>query len=601
MSEQEQTYVDKARLTTSIWRYGRPQGRKLADGVRFLPDGRVVGGLSNHKKWLLENNRLIIKNGDGNTVAQLANTEQDRFEGRVKGNLRYYKRVTTEIDSAILTENIWLYGRPRRQGALKTGIIFNVDGSITNGLWNQKSWRIFGKTLQILDGSDDVAATLTKTSDSRFEGRASGRPRIFKIANVSYRNHINNVISTLENDIQVRQHQIRSLNHQMTKLTNGKIKIVFLINKYGSTTATTRLIRYLQSDERFDARVYIVDLTRADARGVRQKIAAELESQKISYQNISNTEASLEMSDFLPHYILRQDPWDADWDGRFGTKSISYAYLLMVYYTVIDDFIAGDYLLDYANNAYFQESSYIFNSLTENNRAYLTRIGQEKLIEKYHAIGNLKAIEIYETKGYWPEKLQDYGKKILIVAHHAITSSWLNFGLLADMAQTYYDLAKNHPNFSFVFNPHPLMRERAARLLSDFEKRWAELPNTAIVDDIGMYALIKASDLVIAEGVSVLYEAQILRKPIIWLEKANHMPLSEDGEALMSGVHRLKDYSFEAIDKQLTTIIENGDELAPQQSRNVAPWLSEPHPEEKIADCLYEGIFGENTAPSSEK
>ncbi|GFH40302.1 hypothetical protein [Pseudolactococcus insecticola] len=589
--------MDKKMLLTHIWIYGRPHGKVYNKNVIFLPDGSIKNAQEHHVKWEIKGGKLIIQNDEGKVISTMFPTDDGRFEGEVNGLLRFYKRSDSRINQEILSKNLWTLGIPRVH-SLAYGLYFSADGTIINDLSHFAYYRINSDRLTIYNQKWGIEHQLDYLSDERLEGvhGKHKRRRFIKIDNPAAAIASHDKIQALDTQVAETLALLKSSNEETTRENHLKIKVAILLFKYGTASHFIRLVRLLEQDQRFEVRIFIQPNRASNGEYLNNELLEELDAANLAYTAGTLSEVEKQLKHFLPHYVFRQDPWESNWATEFQTGSLQWTNLANIYYTVIDHFIAGALLINYAVQPYFQESKYIFGTIFDETRDYLLSIGQGKLLDKYQDTGNLKAIAISKTVAFWPEQFVKYKKNILFVSHFSLGKDFLKFGLFDEVAEHYRALAKKYPEYSFVWNPHPEFKARHGQLFSDFEDRISELDNLMIVSDRGMHALIAAADVVIADGVSVLYEAQILQKPIIWLERADHKPLSKEGEALMSGVHRLKDYSFEAIDKQLTTIIENGDELAPQQSRNVAPWLSEPHPEEKIADCLYEGIFDGNTS-----
>ncbi|MDR0899876.1 MAG: hypothetical protein LBM27_05930, partial [Lactobacillaceae bacterium] len=71
----------------------------------------------------------------------------------------------------------------------------------------------------------------------------------------------------------------------------------------------------------------------------------------------------------------------------------------------------------------------------------------------------------------------------------------------------------------------------------DFLDKWNSLPNTNTIVNENSYPAMAAADLVLTDGVSSLYEAQIFKKPIVYYERAGHTKFTQLGEKWMRGVH----------------------------------------------------------------
>lgn len=111
------------------------------------------------------------------------------------------------------------------------------------------------------------------------------------------------------------------------------------------------------------------------------------------------------------------------------------------------------------------------------------------------------------------------------------------------------NFAKNNQDIDLVFSPHPalvtIMRnmgdEKIKKEFDDFIAEWNELKNTSYSIFSTYSSMFRAADLLIVDGISWLLEFQLEHKPIIFLERDEHLPFNESGIHISKGVNAIKD------------------------------------------------------------
>lgn len=142
-------------------------------------------------------------------------------------------------------------------------------------------------------------------------------------------------------------------------------------------------------------------------------------------------------------------------------------------------------------------------------------------------------------------------------------------------------LAKEHTDIDFLFSPHPgfigtferLDREnkKLAQDLKKFFKDWRELSNTEIIEHGGGLAEMKASSMMIIDGTSMLADYQVLDKPILFLEREDHVPFNKFGQMMADGANTLHNFSYADIEEGVLRVKEGKtDRQAKQRGRNKA-------------------------------
>ena len=99
----------------------------------------------------------------------------------------------------------------------------------------------------------------------------------------------------------------------------------------------------------------------------------------------------------------------------------------------------------------------------------------------------------------------------------------------------------------FVWSPHPSLIpfvESGQALLSppeleEWRVRWDLLPNTSTLLEPTYARQLAACDVVVTDGLSMLIEGQVLEKPVVFIERSDHLPFNEAGNLTVQGVHRV--------------------------------------------------------------
>ena len=371
------------------------------------------------------------------------------------------------------------------------------------------------------------------------------------------------------------------------------IRVAFILNSIETIDAQLILMHALKDDTRFEMKVITLNRIFRDVEKAGSKDQLDEYLREAGFKPVGgdfDDQALVSLKNWQPDFLIRQSEWDADFPKSIAAKRLNWTRLVHIAYVITENLLSnpGDlekpmFVLDYYEYVW---RSFIAEPLTKAEVDLLedTYISKEKFL----AVGSLKALQIRQTTPKWP--VDDHGRKKLIwMPHHSI-DGWFSFGTFVEVYQGMYEWTKQHPDVSVVFNPHPSLRSVIANPATDFEvaaydefvAAWTELPNAEYLINEGSYPAVAASDVVLADGISILFEGQVLNKPIVFLEKPDHVPFTEAGEVIMSGTHRVD--GLEAALTMVEHLLVTNDDLAEQQKRNVQNWLVNEHPEYQIIE-----------------
>jgi CDP-Glycerol:Poly(glycerophosphate) glycerophosphotransferase len=163
-------------------------------------------------------------------------------------------------------------------------------------------------------------------------------------------------------------------------------------------------------------------------------------------------------------------------------------------------------------------------------------------------LGYPKHEGILKTPAHWPMPSVAGVKppyRIIWSPHHTIKTPEHPigyFGTFLSNHRAFVDFARQHPEVEILLRMHPLLMGKLSsyqELLDQFLADWQDLPNTGISHDSIYGDLFNASDMLITDGVSWLMEYQLVRKPIIFIDREGHQPsFLNFGHTMLEAVHR---------------------------------------------------------------
>ena len=149
--------------------------------------------------------------------------------------------------------------------------------------------------------------------------------------------------------------------------------------------------------------------------------------------------------------------------------------------------------------------------------------------------------------------------KIIYAPHWSIDSG-VKFATFQHNFEFFYEYAKNHPETSWVFKPHPnllfsAVQTKVFQSVEAFEQylqHWNELPNAKVETGAYYYDIFKSSDGMILDSGSFIAEYQYTHKPMCFLTRDTQQ-LSNLAIDLMKGIYRIDGRDHKGI----ASFIEN--------------------------------------------
>ena len=182
----------------------------------------------------------------------------------------------------------------------------------------------------------------------------------------------------------------------------------------------------------------------------------------------------------------------------------------------------------------------------------------------YQKAAGLKHKDIMITKGYpkldyynspvdesyealWKDEGKSEKHRIIWAPHHSIDGGELRMSLFKEQSTEFLELAKRHPEYSFVVKPHPLLKNKCvsehfftAEEYDSYMNEWNSLPNGCVYDSGNYFDIFKTSDILLTDCSSFLAEYFYSGKPIIFYESTNRAGFNSFGKKIkrFSGIYK---------------------------------------------------------------
>ena len=291
-----------------------------------------------------------------------------------------------------------------------------------------------------------------------------------------------------------------------------------------------------------------------------------------------------------PNIIFRQSQWDYDIPPAFSTDNLRFAKLCLVPYEIMNFVKLGyNHLSSHYHSSCWK--LFVANEQTKIEQEQHGKLNGLNVFVTGHP--KVKALKNAEPK--WPIVSNSNDKKfrILWASHHSIDKNWSNFSVFLGIYNDMLNWAKEDSSIEFVFSPHPALvtvleaitDETLKHSLEEFFIEWNKLSNTYFYREGPYASLFQASNILIMDGISWLLEYQLMKKPLIFIEREDHSAFTVNGELIATGTNRVS--TFEQA-KALAYRFKNGE---PDPNRNnqdivVEQLLSIDNAAENIVDSI---------------
>ncbi len=320
--------------------------------------------------------------------------------------------------------------------------------------------------------------------------------------------------------------------------TQDKIKVVFLVRENQKWTYQS-LYEEFEKNEKFEPLVLVsmLELVRKGKDKTRNNLTDSFEFFKSKGMKVDYAYKNggyVDLKEYKPDIVFYDQPWDLP-EIQQPRKVSEYALTCYSSYSYelfdcIEDYTASFHKFLYR---YFTENEFNKNryeSYRKGNSENCVVTGYPKL-DAY--------LKTNEDCNVWRKK-DEY--KIIYAPHHSIDSKGIRLSTFLRNGKLMLELAKSHPNTTWVFKPHPRLKYVLLRTKimneKEIEEYWNEWKKIGAVFEGGDYmSLFKTSDLMITDGCSFLTEYLLTGKPLIRLINKKGIKLNKLGTELTEGYY----------------------------------------------------------------
>lgn len=387
-------------------------------------------------------------------------------------------------------------------------------------------------------------------------------------------------------------------------LRRNQLRVVFFVHNAFVWPSLAEVYEEMRRADDFDPIV----VTIPHHFGGRGELRHEQETHdalvgKVPHLRVREGEDPVELLHILaPDVVFRQSQWDEDIDKRLSTEELSFVRTCLVPYEMLSLLQTTELPtpLDPVVDSSYQHHAWLVFGLPpalESAQAIARRQAMQ-----FRAVGHPKIDSLRRAEPLWPE-LKSGKPKVFWSSHHSLSNDWNNFGTLHLNFKEMLSWASEGKE-QFVWSPHPSLIpfvESGEALLShqdlmDWRKQWDALPNTATLVEPSYERYLAAAEVVVTDGISLLIEAQVAEKPVVFIERPDHLPFNDVGRMVKQGVHSVR--SVEQAQDSVRALVADQDPLAERQRDIVHSLLGEPGAAGRILDAIREQARLEGWEPS---
>lgn len=347
-----------------------------------------------------------------------------------------------------------------------------------------------------------------------------------------------------------------SANEEISR--ENKIKCLFLIHNIESWDSVFSVYNEMLHCEKFN--VIIASINRRypgssifKDEDYVHRILTQLGIEHIRFNNVNSYDDLNIIKSLAPDVIFRQSQWDNDIPPGFSTNNLRFSKLCLIPYEIMNFVQLGfNHLSSYYHTSCWK--LFVANKQTKIEQEQHDKLNGLNVF----VTGHPKVKALKEAKPFWPISSNPNVKKfkILWASHHSIDHNWSNFSVFLNIYNDMLNWAKSDNSIEFVFSPHPALVTVLESLndpllkenINNFFIEWNQLDNTYYYREGPYGPLFQSSDILIMDGISWLLEYQLMKKPIIFIERQDHSPFTVNGELIASGTNRVSNFD-QAKDK----------------------------------------------------
>lgn len=344
-----------------------------------------------------------------------------------------------------------------------------------------------------------------------------------------------------------------------------KIRIGLWMTENQKWSSFESLYRSLSANENFETFVLLTYLKKGRA-GVSKLEHMEqniefLEKNNIKYELVYDYKYNSYsyLKDKKPDIVFYQQPWSIhDNQNLWNTsKNALTCYVPYCYYSLDTDV---NYLFGFHGCLwkYFVETEM-------HKKDYETKYQAKNCI----AFGSTKLdnFKTIKPNGIWSKKNK---KRIIYAPHHTFAYEY-NYQMATFKSNGEYilNLAKSHPEFEWIFRPHPVFYDRVIEFgimkpeeINNYFSEWEKIGKIYPTGDY--YELFSHSDCLITDCISFLAEYLPTGKPVIHLRKENqHREFNSLLQIITDSYYKI--YDNKTLQEVFDRVVLNDDDYKKEE------------------------------------
>lgn len=304
------------------------------------------------------------------------------------------------------------------------------------------------------------------------------------------------------------------------KSKKGKYKAVFLVSENQKWNWQSVYDDMLKSDD-FEPLILITNMYEKRKKNIKLSETTLQENydffasrnMKVEFAYDAQTDEYLPLSDFGADFIFYQQPWNIH-PVQSIEETSKYALSCYVPYGIPVCEIGSEYDIDFYRMvwAYFEINNEMYDFLEK----------KDIDLVKNHIVAGHPKLDTYFEK----IKENNEDNYIIYAPHHSFFPVHLNLATFQWNGEYILQYAKEHPEFKFVFKPHPWLKatliKRNIMTKQQAEKYYEEWEKVGIYcDDADYFNIFKKSRMMVTDCASFLIEYFPSGHPVIHLRTHN--------------------------------------------------------------------------------
>lgn len=409
------------------------------------------------------------------------------------------------------------------------------------------------------------------------------RINIFGIK-ISYKEQIN----TSKNYKNIKRKLKRKIRHK------EKIRVIFLIRET-SKWSYDDLYKKMEKSDIFEPIIAVSLLTTAvfgidKTRNNIEEIYNFFKNLKynVVYAFDRNNNDFVDLQTLNPDMVFYDQPYELpEKHSPICVSEYALTYFQNYSYALFN------YENDYAQNfhkflyKYFVENQMNverYERYQKGNSENCTVVGYSKL-DKYQDNNTI------DPQNIWKDSTKT---KIIYAPHHSFEETGLRTATFRENGEFILNLAKQHPETTWIFKPHPrfkfallqnnIMNEKE---IEKYYEEWAEIGK--IYESGNYFDIFKSSDLMITDCCSFRIEYLPTKNPIITPINENSLDFNDIGKQINEICY--KTHSNEELEKIFAEIIiKKNDYLKEKRIKTISEIVKEENVSEKIIENIIRDI-----------